>query len=576
MSFNIGRVRRADEPPNAAFAYAEQNFDLEHNFVKKQLGRRSQCPADSGCSNIKTTKRREQHSAEVETWLLQTGDDSDNDTDWEYQSEEDNEPLEWGEIDDVSETSGAEAEAECDPKFRDPNTDLSPKLNKVEPARLLIESEALDSSESSESGEDNDDKWMMEWQRCQNLEHLAGPGCIHPRGYNGNNITAEEMFGACTVQCLVRKDGSWLADPNDEEFELSSGYFLSGLGGHMDSRDTGGLIVIPIRHGLDDEIRPDDEIFGAGNEVPMPFHPACLEVYRRVSQLRFGTFNVSDLWQWRLLEGKDKAISHCDPAVQRALGGEWLHRSGDEWLTANPTFVPALPQILQNAVYGSAASVNASDSAFPTCRAGKTSKSQSTEREDCFGILPQEVLFQIILTLRSLDIAALRLASRTFTDLPILLWKKLLKKEMPWLWEVWDHSSPYKWTAVSFSEVRAEEERICKVAAELRHLQSLHRRVIQEEMPGNWQQYCMDHPWLMEDVDAEVRVVIQQSIVELGLIRSIYLLPQDRTNWYEVYRLVVKHWDQLKGLRNRQRIWNICEAICDRIQKLREERKIAD
>jgi hypothetical protein len=86
----------------------------------------------------------------------------------------------------------------------------------------------------------------------------------------------------------------------------------------------------------------------------------------------------------------------------------------------------------------------------------------------------------------------------------------------------------------------------------------------------------MDHPWLTEDVDAEVRVAISQSIVNLGLVRSMYPLPQDRTNWYEVYRLIVTHWDQLKGLRNRQRIWKICATICERIEKLTEEGKIIE
>lgn len=565
-------MRRAGEPLHAAFAWAEQKVHPEHNFVIKTAGR-DQCPADSGCSNVKTTRRKEQHSAAVDTWLLQTGDDDDND--WEYQSEDDDEPLEWDEIDDTSETSDVEAEDDMESKSEDLNSNLNQKVTEVEPSSSLIEPEVSDSPESSVSGEDSDD-FMVEWRRCQNLEHLAGPGCKHPRGYNGNNITAEEMFGACTAQCLVRKDGSWRADPYDEEFELSSDFFLSGVGGHMQSRDSGGLKATPVRHGLEAEFYPDDQLFGPENEVPMPFHPACLEVYRRVSQLRFGNFNVNGLWQWRLIEGDAIFISHGDPAVRRGMEQEWCHTPGDEWLAANPLFVPALPGILQNAVDENAASVDAGNSAFPAFRAGTKSKLQNAEREDCFQILPPEVLLQIIETLHSPDIAALRLVSRTFTHLPILLWKKLLKKEKPWLWEVWNHSSPYKWSTISYGEYNAEEGRIHKVATELHHLQRVHRKVIQEEMPEHWEEYCMDHPWLTEDVDTEVSAIIPQRIEELALARSVYRLPQDRTNWYEVYRLVVKHWGQLKGLRNRQRIWNVCEAICDRIEKLTEEGKIAE
>ena len=249
--------------------------------------------------------------------------------------------------------------------------------------------------------------------------------------------------------------------------------------------------------GLEDEIYPDDDYWEPGIEVPMPFHPACLEVYRRVSQFRFGSFNVNDLCKWRLLEGscrfKIEPKFYSDPALRRARCGEQhCHLPGDEWLAANPLYVPALPRILQNAVYENAASFDPSNSAFPTRRDGARSNSRIAETRDSFHILPQEVLLLIVKTLRSPDIGALRLASRSFTHLPILLWKQLLRREMPWLWEVRNHSLPYKWAAISVSDIKTEEERIHEAADELRNLQRLHRRVIQEEMPEYWEQYCMD------------------------------------------------------------------------------------
>jgi hypothetical protein len=566
VSFNIGRVRRAGEPLNTAFAWAEQNLYIADNFVKKEVSRRSQCPEDSGCKNVKTTQRVAPPPSEVDTWLLQSNDEED--MDWAPKSEEDDEPLEWEESDDASDI--ADSVVEEGEEFQLPG-DIHAKsrenLIQAGTTNLSIATTILDSSESSESDndDDNDENFGRRYERSRNLEHLAGPGCSISGGYNGTNITAEEMFGSCTAQCLVRKDDFWLAEPDDELFELSSNYFLSGLGGHMNSRDSGGLEAYPLRHGLAEEFNPDDDYWEPGFEVPMPFHPACLEIYKRVAHLRFGFFNVNGLCQWRFLKDSEppyQHISHSDPAVRRGLDQLWNHHTGDEWLAANPLFIPALPRLLQSAVYGNAASFDKNDSAFPIHRAG----TQFTGLRDCFYVLPQELLFLIIDKLRSPDIASLRLASRTFTHLPIVLWKKLLRQEMPWFWEVWDNSQPYKWTRFSASDLETERKRIHELADEFRLLQSTRRMVIQEEMPELWEQYCTEHPWITEDINAEESIALQQSSLRLASSKVMFSLPQDRTNWYEVYRLITKHWDELKGLRNRRRIWSTCNTICDRIK----------
>ena len=80
-------------------------------------------------------------------------------------------------------------------------------------------------------------------------EHIAGPNCQDYQGYNGNLISAEEMRGCNTSQCLMWKDKDWQAEPDDMEFELSSHCFLTGISDYMPLRDVGGLIVIPARHG---------------------------------------------------------------------------------------------------------------------------------------------------------------------------------------------------------------------------------------------------------------------------------------------------------------------------------------
>jgi len=42
------------------------------------------------------------------------------------------------------------------------------------------------------------------WDKSD-VEHIAGPGCRNLDGYNGHNISGEEMRGCLTLQCLVRK-----------------------------------------------------------------------------------------------------------------------------------------------------------------------------------------------------------------------------------------------------------------------------------------------------------------------------------------------------------------------------------
>jgi hypothetical protein len=82
-------------------------------------------------------------------------------------------------------------------------------------------------------------------------EHVAGPGCSSGQGYNGYMISVEEMKGCRVVQCLAEKDEDWKPEEDDEEFEIESNYFLTGLG--EGSPDEAPLDNIsPPRHGVSD------------------------------------------------------------------------------------------------------------------------------------------------------------------------------------------------------------------------------------------------------------------------------------------------------------------------------------
>jgi hypothetical protein len=58
------------------------------------------------------------------------------------------------------------------------------------------------------------------------------------------------MKGCRAVQSLLTKDESWVPEPDDQDFELESNYFLTGVGDG--SPDEAPLEDIsPVRHGVD-------------------------------------------------------------------------------------------------------------------------------------------------------------------------------------------------------------------------------------------------------------------------------------------------------------------------------------
>ena len=65
--------------------------------------------------------------------------------------------------------------------------------------------------------------------------------------------------------------------------------------------------------------------------------------------------------------------------------------------------------------------------------------------------------------------------------------------------------------------------------------------------------FLEDMPWLFEMQDLDVASV----------------------NWYDWYCKWKSGWEDVKGLRNRRRIWRDIEEIVSRIQKYRKEGKIS-
>ncbi|KAF2751065.1 hypothetical protein M011DRAFT_491695 [Sporormia fimetaria CBS 119925] len=291
-------------------------------------------------------------------------------------------------------------------------------------------------------------------------EHIASLGCKDDNGYSGHEISVKEMRFCQTAQCLVWKprNGTFEPLPDDEEFEKDGDFFLSGLTDHMPSRDYGNPEMTPPRHGCDaadaEYVMWDEN---AIYEYAMPFHPACLEVYKRATLRPHGKVNVNSLSSFWSLEAHYNLFYHFprDPNLRHCMEQWWCHRNGTEYLVANLLFMSKLDDILE-------AALDRSSDFSPHQRAFRVlGPGTGGGAYDPFGLLPVELQYEIFDYLPSRDIASLRLTSRVFSKLPVTYFQKLLLREMPWLREAWPTAAdpgqpiPYsKWTTMTAHEAK--------------------------------------------------------------------------------------------------------------------------
>ncbi|KAI9043026.1 F-box protein [Aspergillus affinis] len=352
----------------------------------------------------------------------------------------------------------------------------------------------------------------------QDLEHVAGPGCSLDDGYLGHHISVEEMRYCQTAQGLALKKDDWQPQSDDHPAELQSKYFLTGLADGMPDIEMGPTGVSPVRHGVSelDSADPFGHCYDDDYNQPS-FHPSCFAIFMKLSRLRFGHVEIDGLMEYFAAlasVGHEIPDELCDPDAAAGMDQWWDHNRGAEWLAANPFYVPRLREIFKQAM-DTEPSFSQQDSVF---KAGPLD-SGSEDTNEPFARLPPELRNMILDSLDPKDIASLRLASRTFYDLPASLFHSLIKKEMPWLWEVWDNEPPFFWATVNESDIRANG--------------------------------------IMDGSSNEESRVIGHNIDVQEHLRQ-WTLPKplvSTTNWYIIYRDIKKHWTDLKGLRNRRRIW---------------------
>ena len=151
----------------------------------------------------------------------------------------------------------------------------------------------------------------------------------------------------------------------------------------------------------------------------------------------------------------------------------------------------------------------------------------------------------------------MRLSSRAFTHLPISFFRRLVLDEMPWLYEAWSsETKPYYWATVVARDLLDEKRERAKFDQELKR----RREIIQDNEPQIYDEFVANEPEWKSPEHREC-----PEMLDMGPIT----LPRAKTNWYKLFCDIRSNWSQLKGLRNRERIWKNVNEVVDAIQKAR-------
>lgn len=294
MSFNVGRIRKPDEPYDAAWnpECGEPGQLWAHgnkNFISMDDDDESRCPVSAGCRDV----RREMRDKYPDCVEIDGDDGETDDADDEYIYESEQDESDSGYTEGEEELDEENEKSDCMPTYgwtkhssasqgrnarscrlkgkdnrntaysvtRDELRTMIDFVTKTQPCKPTAEAATQSASPKPNEDSELDEELYEQARDSRELEHLAGPDCHHLDGYSGCRITPEEMKGCTTVQWLVYKTPEWDLEFDDQIFELTSQYFLTGLSGRMPSSDDDGSEFVPVRHGAD-TLYPDTVSFG--------------------------------------------------------------------------------------------------------------------------------------------------------------------------------------------------------------------------------------------------------------------------------------------------------------------------
>ncbi|KAH8197452.1 hypothetical protein TruAng_008383 [Truncatella angustata] len=564
VSFNIGRIRTSNEPFSAGW---HGLLYPTHGYVPSPENQNDFCPSDAGCLVMPRAHIPKHSFAEVLNGMdgFQDGmDDIEGDNDYIMQESEYDELYEY----DTPMASDTDDDLADDYEH---DSDGKPHLSPDAPSEELysrflhmLENSSEDFKMLSQhiNPKHPPSEGQLIWGRPR-FEHIAGGlGCklnsICPEyaGYNGHAISAEDMKSCNTLQCLILKNPQWRAEPGDQDFEMNGHYFLSGLTEAVPTRHSADTQVFPVRHGMSsphaDNIMwlPDED-----QEYVMPFHPTCLEVFKRASLHRHGRIDIDGLADWWALEATYDEFHRFPRHPAVSWEEVWRHKDGDEFLAANPCFITQLPTILETASRIGHKTVDDS------CAFAVDGISNSLT--DVFSQLPWELRAQILLELGSQDVANLRLASRTFRHLPQSFFRSHTLRHMPWLWEAWSTLDYSFWATTTANDLKFKKQ---SQRERLADLQVAIDALTEEGRQGD------DLPNLNDAAITAVRNAVHGIESEATYVTTpAPYLSFNKTDWYRLRYELARNQSQLLGLKNRQRIWKDCEEILDRIGRYRRE-----
>ena len=223
------------------------------------------------------------------------------------------------------------------------------------------------------------------------------------------------------------------------------------------------------------------------------------------------------------------------------------HALGTEYLAANPVRVPKLLDLLN-------------ECGERKCDAVFADTSTRNTTADVFDLLPPELQSMVLGHLLRRDVANLRLASRTFSQLPQSFFHSLIKRKMPWIWEIdtlgsrsidW-HKLWFKLSDADGGSLKDEKERRHREYTLRKAVDDAEENFVDIADPSG----CLDIPLpeeheglarLKQRLDEEARAEFRQACAENPFVE--------------------RKATEINGLRNRRRVWTDSERLLKRIQR---------
>lgn len=145
-----------------------------------------------------------------------------------------------------------------------------------------------------------------------------------------------------------------------------------------------------------------------------------------MSTHRFGAVDIDSLWQLRNTHGDYPRFIDLEEREDVTLVSEQWYSpvAGTEYLATNPVEISGLTILLENCEDA------ASDVVFSQL------PESSPSARDPFQLLSPELRIMLLDLLESKDVANLRLCSKVFSQLPQSCFRQLIRREMPWVWEI--------------------------------------------------------------------------------------------------------------------------------------------